>query len=80
MQKQSCGAVSLVTVAVVLMAVPHRASAYVDPGSGAMLWQVLAASVLGSLFYVRKAAGAIRRKFTQIERSNQVVTPNTVRQ
>uniref|UniRef100_Q029V6 Sensor protein KdpD transmembrane domain-containing protein n=1 Tax=Solibacter usitatus (strain Ellin6076) TaxID=234267 RepID=Q029V6_SOLUE len=38
----------------VLLAVPRVASAYVDPGSGAMLWQMAAAAVIGSLFYVKR--------------------------
>jgi hypothetical protein len=46
-----------------LLALPQIGSAYVDPGSGAMLWQVAAASILGSLFYLRKIAAAIRRMF-----------------
>ena len=37
-----------------LLAVPQVASAYVDPGSGAMLWQMAAATVIGSLFYVKR--------------------------
>jgi len=41
------------------MAVPRPASAYVDPGSGAMLWQVAAAAVIGSLFYVKRAVAWI---------------------
>ena len=28
---------------------------YTDPGSGALLWQILGASVVGAMFYVRKA-------------------------
>lgn len=39
---------------VLVMAIPHKAQAYVDPGSGAMLWQVVAAGAIGSLFYLRK--------------------------
>ena len=31
-----------------------EAHAYVDPGSGAMLWQAMAASAVGALFYLRK--------------------------
>ena len=50
-------------VILLLLALPQIGSAYVDPGSGAMLWQVAAASILGSLFYLRKIAGAIRRMF-----------------
>jgi hypothetical protein len=47
----------------ILLAVPQIASAYVDPGSGAMLWQILAATFLGMLFYIRKIMAAISRMF-----------------
>ena len=43
------------------MAVPRKASAYVDPGSGAMIWQILAAAFLGALFYFRKLVIRIRQ-------------------
>jgi hypothetical protein len=46
--------VFLATLVAVLLATPKPAHAYVDPGSGAMLWQVAAAAVIGSLFYVRR--------------------------
>lgn len=39
---------------VLVLATPRTASAYVDPGSGAMLWQVAAAACIGSLFYMRR--------------------------
>ena len=42
------------------MALPRPAQAYVDPGSGAMLWQVAAAAVIGSLFYVRRGFNWVR--------------------
>jgi hypothetical protein len=47
----------------ILLAVPQIASAYVDPGSGAMLWQILAATFLGMLFYIRKIVEAITGVF-----------------
>jgi hypothetical protein len=28
---------------------------YADPGSGALLWQILAAGFVGALFYARRA-------------------------
>lgn len=37
---------------------------YTDPGSGALLLQILAASVLGGLFYIRKVKDAILGIFT----------------
>jgi hypothetical protein len=44
----------------ILLATPKPAHAYVDPGSGAMLWQIAAAGVIGSLFYVRRAFTWVR--------------------
>jgi hypothetical protein len=34
-----------------------EAAAYTDPGSGALLWQLLAAGFFGSLFYLRRLTG-----------------------
>ncbi len=44
----------LVTLSALLLATPKPAHAYVDPGSGAMIWQVAVAAVIGSLFYIRR--------------------------
>jgi hypothetical protein len=35
---------------------------YADPGSGALLWQMLVAAVLGALFYWRKIVAWFRKK------------------
>jgi hypothetical protein len=43
----------------------REAKAYADPGSGALLWQILVAGFLGSLFYVRRAVNWFREKFRQ---------------
>jgi K+-sensing histidine kinase KdpD len=42
------------------MSAPKKANAYVDPGSGAMLWQIAAAAIIGTLFYVRRVMVWIR--------------------
>ena len=47
-------------LAAVLLASPRPAHAYVDPGSGTMLWQLAAAGVIGSLFYIRRAFTWVR--------------------
>jgi hypothetical protein len=39
---------------VILTAAEPRAYGYADPGSGLLLWQMLGAMVVGSLFYVRR--------------------------
>ena len=51
----------LTPVVLLLLAFPRPAHAYVDPGSGAMLWQLAAAAVIGSIFYVRRVVGWIRK-------------------
>jgi hypothetical protein len=51
---------ALLSLAFLLMAMPQKAAAYVDPGSGAILWQIAAAAVLGSLFRVKRIFGWLR--------------------
>jgi hypothetical protein len=67
-------AYGLLTIAMLLLATPQPAHAYVDPGSGAMLWQILAAAVIGSLFYVRKVFTWVRGHLSF--RSNRVTAPS----
>ncbi len=52
--------IALFSLLALLLAVPQVASAYVDPGSGAMLWQMAAAAVIGSLFYVKRVWNWLR--------------------
>ena len=52
---------ALVALLALILASPKPAHAYVDPGSGAMLWQMAAAALVGSLFYVHRVARWIRR-------------------
>ncbi len=37
-----------------LLATSGEAKAYADPGSGALIWQMLAAGFVGFMFYIRK--------------------------
>ncbi|MBI4876069.1 MAG: hypothetical protein HY822_15640 [Acidobacteria bacterium] len=37
-------------------------AAYADPGAGAMLWQMLAAGFVGSLFYLRRLTDWFERR------------------
>ena len=46
--------IALFSLLLVLLATPQLARAYVDPGSGAMIWQMGAAAVIGSLVYVKR--------------------------
>jgi len=45
----------------ILMLTEGRAHAYIDPGTGSMLWQLLFAAGVGTLFYVRKAIAWVGR-------------------
>jgi len=44
----------MVLVLVLCLAIPALAQGYVDPGSGAMIWQILAAGALGGAFLFRR--------------------------
>jgi hypothetical protein len=44
---------------VVLLTVARDAHAYIDPGSGAFIWQLIVASTVGALFYVRNILRSI---------------------
>ena len=39
------------------------AHAYVDPGSGVLLWQGLLAAMFGSLFYARRLTDWVKSRF-----------------
>ena len=46
-----------------LFASEREARAYTDPGSGALIWQMLVAGFVGAAFYVRKLTSWLRRKW-----------------
>ena len=50
-----------VVVALLLMA-ETPAAAYTDPGSGALLWQILVAGFFGAMFFWRKLTSWFRSK------------------
>ena len=43
-------------------ATERQAHAYTDPGSGALIWQLLAASLLAIPFYFRKVVLWVKKK------------------
>jgi hypothetical protein len=51
MCRLTANALSLMTLVFLL---PGKASAYVDPGSGALLWQTIVAGFLGLAFHFRR--------------------------
>jgi hypothetical protein len=52
----------LALVAIFLLGAEREARAYTDPGTGAMLWQMLAAGFVGLMFYFRRITGWFRKK------------------
>lgn len=43
----------------------QTAHAYTDPGSGALIWQLLMAGFVGFLFYFRQSFSWIKSKFSK---------------
>lgn len=41
--------------------IPMNVLAYIDPGSGLLVWQLLLGAMLGTLFYLKKVRGFLGR-------------------
>jgi O-antigen/teichoic acid export membrane protein len=53
-RRSGAAARTLLSASVFVLAGMQPAYAYIDPGTGSMIVQILAAAVAGSLFYVRR--------------------------
>ena len=71
--------VFLFALAVVLLAIPKPAQAYVDPGAGAMMWQLAAAVAIGCLFYTRRVFIWVRHYLGFSVREERLSVSNPVR-
>ncbi len=49
-------------LAAMLLLMPASAFAYIDPGTGSILWQMLLGLLVGAGFYFRQIAGWFTRK------------------
>jgi hypothetical protein len=49
----------LVLTVLVLWAAEGRLDAYIDPGSGALIWQAIVAGFVGAAFYFRRFFGRL---------------------
>ena len=58
----------IVSLFLLSFATERQASAYADPGTGAMLWQLLAAAAVGAMFYLRKFTAWFRTKKKDFEK------------
>ena len=54
-----------VSLSLVFLTALPDAHAYIDPGSGALLWQALLAAFVGVLFYIR----SIRSSYDELDSS-----------
>jgi len=52
----------LLLLLLVSFATEHEARAYTDPGTGAMIWQMMAAAAVGVIFYFRRFLGWFKPK------------------
>ena len=52
----------IAVLALLLVTFAQTAQAYTDPGSGALLWQMLTAAFVGCLFYLRGFARWLRNR------------------
>ena len=44
------------------LALASDAHAYIDPGSGTLLWQALLAALFGGMFYIRRIINWVRER------------------
>ena len=49
-----------------LLVLPRQAYAYLDPGTGSYLFQLLIAGLLGGLFYFRSSFSKIKEYFRKL--------------
>jgi hypothetical protein len=54
---------SILLVLVVLIVIPQSVSAYLDPGVGSMIWQLLVAVGLGAAFTLRMYWQKLKDRF-----------------
>lgn len=52
--------------ATILALIAGPAHAYIDPGSGSFLLQILLAAVVGAMFYARQGADAVKRFISRL--------------
>lgn len=53
----------LVVQLLLLVSTERPAKAYVNPGSGALVWQGMLAALVGTAFYLRRIAGWVKTRF-----------------
>jgi hypothetical protein len=64
----SSGTVLLIAAAIVLM--PSTAHAYIDMGTGSMIFQALVAGIVGALFTIKMYWNTLKSKLARLFRRN----------
>jgi hypothetical protein len=49
-------------IALAMFATEREACAYTDPGTGALIWQMMVAGIVGIGFYFRRITGWLRNR------------------
>lgn len=52
--------------AAILVSLSSNAYAYIDPGTGALLWQLLLSALFGAMFFIRNVRTTIRTTISRI--------------
>lgn len=55
----------------VFLFVPHQAHAYIDPGSGSLIWQVVIAALLSGMFLIKTYWRRLKRLVGRAEVSQE---------
>jgi hypothetical protein len=53
---------AILLVALAMFATEREAHAYTDPGTGALIWQMLVAGLVGVSFYFRRITGWFKNR------------------
>jgi hypothetical protein len=71
----------IVFLLVILVLFEGRAHAYIDPGTGSLIWQLLFSAAIGALFYFRKAIVWLRtpRERRKADGADDLASPATLK-
>lgn len=62
---------SVLYIVILFFLFPKLAHAYLDPGTGSYLFQILIAGLLGSLFFVKNIINKIKKLFKKVTGSDE---------
>jgi len=71
MKKSSLVVLSFFFIVIIALSVPRRAHAYLDPGTGSYIFQILIAGLIGGLFAIKLFWGRIKGFIGRIIRKDK---------